>query len=98
MIIPSIADRIKLLREKSGITQSQLAKRLCVSRNAVNSWEMTLTTPSNICLVGLAKVFGVSTDYLLGLDDEIKIDISDLNDQEQEIVLRLVDHFKSSKE
>ena len=98
MIVLSIADRIKMLREKSGMTQSQLAKRLFVSRNAVNSWEMSLTTPSNICLVGLAKVFGVPTDYLLGLDDGIKIDITELNAQEQEIVFRLVDYFKSPKE
>lgn len=92
-----IADRIKSLREKSGMTQSQLAKRLCVSRNAVNSWEMSLSTPSSIYLVELSKIFGVSTDYLLSLDEGVKLDITDLNEQEQEMVIRLVDYFKSMK-
>lgn len=92
-----IADRIKSLREKSGMTQSQLAKRLCVSRNAVNSWEMSLSTPSSIYLVELSRIFGVSTDYLLSLDDGVKVDITDLNEQEQEIILKLVDYFKSLK-
>lgn len=93
-----VEDRIKSLREKSGMTQTQLAKRLCVSRSAVNSWEMSLSTPSSIYLVKLSKIFGVSTDYLLSLDDGIKIDITDLNEHEQEIVMQLVDYFKSLKE
>lgn len=93
-----VEDRIKTLREKSGMTQSELAKRIGVSRSSVNSWEMSLSTPSSIYLVELSKIFGVSTDYLLSLDDGIKIDITDLTEREQEIVIQLVDHFKSLKE
>lgn len=93
-----IADRIKELREKNGMTQTQLAKRLCVSRNAVNSWEMSISTPSSIYLVELSKIFGVSTDYLLSLEDGIKLDITDLNKHEQEMIMQLVDYFKSLKE
>lgn len=93
-----VADRIKFLREKSGMTQAQLAKRVGVTRSAVNSWEMSFSTPSTICLAELSKIFGVSTDYLLSLDDGIKIDITDLNEHEQEIVMRLIDYFKSLKE
>lgn len=93
-----IADRIKTLREKAGLTQTQLAKRLGISRSAVNSWEMSLSTPSSIYLVELSRIFSVSTDYLLSLDDRIKIDITDLNEQEQEIIMKTIDYFKSIKE
>ncbi|MBQ8827424.1 MAG: helix-turn-helix transcriptional regulator [Oscillospiraceae bacterium] len=93
-----IADRIKTLREKNGMTQTQLAKRLGVSRSAVNSWEMSLSTPSSIYLVELSKIFGVTTDYLLSLDDGVKLDITDLNEKEQSMVIQLVDYFKSMKE
>lgn len=93
-----IAERIKTLREKAGLTQTQLAKRLGISRSAVNSWEMSLSTPSSIYLVELSRIFGVSTDYLLSLDDRVKIDISDLNEQEQEIIIKTVAYFKSLKE
>lgn len=93
-----IADRIKTLREKAGLTQTQLAKRLGISRSAVNSWEMSLSTPSSIYLVELSRIFGVSTDYLLSLDDRVKIDITDLNEQEQEIIMKTIDYFKSIKE
>ncbi len=92
-----VADRIKDLREKAGMTQTQLARRLKVSRSAVNSWEMSLSTPSSIYLAELSKIFGVTTDYLLSLEDGVKVDITDLDEQEQEIVIRLVDHFKTAK-
>ena len=93
-----IADRIKTLRERGGMTQSQLARRLGISRSAVNSWEMALSTPSSIYLVELSKIFGVTTDYLLSLDDGVKVDITDLNEKEQSMVIQLVDYFKSMKE
>ncbi|MBQ8780171.1 MAG: helix-turn-helix transcriptional regulator [Oscillospiraceae bacterium] len=92
-----IADRIKTLREKNNMTQSQLARRLGISRSAVNSWEMSLSSPSSIYLTELSKIFGVSTDYLLSLDDKLRIDISDLNEKEQEMVVQLVDYFRSMK-
>ena len=92
-----VGDRIKTLREKSGMTQAQLAKRLGVSRNAVNSWEMSLSTPSSIYIAELSKIFGVSTDHLLGLEEGIKIDITDLDERKQKIIMQLVDCIKSSE-
>ena len=58
---------------------------------------MSLSTPSSIYLVELSKIFGVSTDYLLSLEEGVKLDITDLNEQEQEMIIRLVDYFKSMK-
>ena len=92
-----IDERIKELRDKSGLTQTQLAKRIGVTRNTVNAWEMALSAPSCGCLAELSKVLGVSADYLLGIDSGVKIDISDLNDREQEMIMQLVDYFKTSK-
>lgn len=96
-MIMLIDERIKELRNKSGLTQKELAKRIGVTRATVNSWEMALSAPSCSCLSELSKVFGVSTDYLLSLDDGVKIDISDLNSREQEMVMQLVDYFKTAK-
>lgn len=97
VMILFVADRIKRLREQSGMTQAELAKRICVSRGTVNAWEMSISAPSCSCLAELSKVFGVSADYLLSLDDGIKIDITDLNEREQEMVMQLVDYFKINK-
>ena len=63
-----ISDRIKFLREKAGYSQAQLAKKLDVTRSSVNAWEMDLSTPTSQYVVAMARLFHVSTDYLLGLD------------------------------
>ena len=77
-----ISDTIKELREKNDYTQTALAKKLGLSRSAINAWEMGVSVPSTSYLMELAKLFNVSTDYILGLDTKEKIDITftyDLN-------------------
>ena len=69
-----IAEKIKALREARGWSQAELSRRLGITRNGVNSWEQGLSMPSPACLVDLAKVFGVSTDYLLGLERLTTVD------------------------
>ncbi|MCM1125355.1 MAG: helix-turn-helix domain-containing protein [Lachnospiraceae bacterium] len=92
-----VADKIKYLREKNNLTQSALAKKLNVTRSSVNAWEMGISVPSTALIVDLAKLFQVSTDYLLGLDASATLDISSLNDKETMIVYELVEYFKSQK-
>lgn len=89
-MILKIADRIKYLRDKVGMTQTDLAKRLGISRSAVNSWEMSLSTPSLSNIVEMTKIFHVSADFLLASDDKMTVDISELSNEEREIILRLV--------
>ena len=62
-----IADKIKQLRTSRNMTQSDLAKKLNITRSSVNAWEMGLSTPSTAYLAELSQLFHVSTDYLLGL-------------------------------
>lgn len=40
-----IDQKIKILREKRGITQSELAKKLGITRSGVNAWEMGISVP-----------------------------------------------------
>ena len=58
--------RIKELRKEKGIRQSELAKLLHVSQQAVGSWETGRTIPGADTLNILADYFNVTTDYLLG--------------------------------
>ena len=77
-----IAEKIKALREARGWSQAELSRRLGITRNGVNSWEQGLSMPSPACLVDLAKVFGVSTDYLLGLERLTTVDVTGLADRD----------------
>lgn len=87
-------DRIKNLRENIGLTQSQLANRLGVTRAAVNAWEMGISFPSTALLAELSRLFGVSTDYLLGLDCHASLDITGLDDEDLTVVHSLVHLLK----
>ena len=73
------AETIKQLREARGWTQAELARRLNISRNGVNTWEQGLSMPSPHFLVELAKIFSVSTDFLLGVESLHTINVSDLS-------------------
>lgn len=89
-----IGNRIKETREKNGMTQSALSKKLGISRSAVNAWEMGISVPSAQYLVEVSKLFNVSTDYLLGLDEKEQIDVSDLSDEEKQMIYSMINYFK----
>ena len=96
-MILNIADRIRYLREKNNLTQTDLANRLRISRSAVNAWEMSLSSPSLNNIIEMAKVFHVSTDYLLSSTEKLLVDISALDNEQREVVLKLVDCFRHTK-
>lgn len=95
-MILKIADRIKDLRETKGLTQAEFARFLGVSRASVNAWEMGISTPTVDRIVDIAQFFHVSTDYLFGIENQIFIDISSLNQDEKELVNRLLLYFDKS--
>ena len=86
-------DIIRNLRTQAGLTQSDLAKRLSITRSSVNGWEMGLSAPSIPLIVELSKLFHVTTDYLLGLDDRLVIRTDSLNAKQISAVLKIIDCF-----
>lgn len=64
--------RIKKAREQKGLTREQLAERIGVSPSAIGKWETGDRTPSSDTLARLSEELGVSTDYLLELDNPSK--------------------------
>jgi len=85
-----VADRIKILREQKGLTQSDLAKQLGITRSSVNAWELGISVPSTQYIVELAKIFKVSTDHLLCVDHTATISIAGLNEHDIKLVHNLV--------
>lgn len=89
-----IGERIKETREKNGMTQAVLSKKLGISRSAVNAWEMGISVPSVQYLIELSKLFNVSADYLLELDAKESVDISFLDEEEKRMIYSFLDYFK----
>lgn len=58
-------EKIFGLRKQAGMTQSELAEKLNVSRQAVSRWEMGSAKPEVDTLIAMCDLFGVSLDYLL---------------------------------
>ena len=90
------AERIKALREARGWTQAELARRLNITRNGVNSWEQGLSMPSPACLVDLAKLFSVSTDYLLGVERLEMVNVTGLKEEDIALLAQLADRLREN--
>lgn len=86
-------NKIKNLRIKTGLTQSELAIEVGLPQSCISLWEKGKREPNLNGLKKLAEYFQVSTDYLLGLtatsnesrEGVAKTDNS-LSDEEKEIV------------
>ncbi len=63
--------RLKKLRLERNLSQEKLAESFHLTRTAVTDWETRGKEPSFGMLMDIAKFFNVTTDYLLGLVDEI---------------------------
>lgn len=81
-------NKLKQLRAKAGLTQKQLAERLGVTSSVVSYYELSERSPSPEVLVKLARIFHVSTDYLLGVEKEPKesLDIHGLSASEIDLL------------
>ena len=74
--------QIKKLRTSCGITQVELANKLGVTKQCVSNWENDNIQPSIEMLIKIAKYFKVSADYILGIDNDKTIDVSNLTDKQ----------------
>lgn len=92
-----VCEKIKNLRELNQLTQSDLARKLGITRSSVNAWEMGISTPSTQYLVELAQLFRVSTDYILGIDRSLTVQMDHLAEDEKEIIFALLRKFESNK-
>lgn len=62
--------RIKDLREDNDMTQAEVAAYLHIRQNTYCQYELGRRQLPLACLVALARLYGTSTDYILGLTDE----------------------------
>lgn len=60
-----LKDVLKRLREEAGMTQNQIASLLSISRSTYTYYEIGKTKPSLECIRHMARIYNVSTDYLL---------------------------------
>lgn len=64
------AERLKSLRLENELTQSELAKNANLATSCIAMIELGKREPSANTLINLAKALNVTSDYLLGLEDD----------------------------
>ena len=96
MLNYKLGQQIRTLREARRISQTELGKRLGISKQSVCNWENDNVQPSVEMLVRLASLFSVSTDYMLGFERGEYIDVTGLPDEVVAHVRQIVEDLKAS--
>lgn len=89
-----VSERIKVLRTSNKMSQTEFANWVNISRATASAYENGSIQPSYDVLIKIAALFNVSTDFLLGIEDKVNVDISKLDENEQALIMRLVKSFE----
>ena len=84
------SQRLKQLRTAKHLTQGQVAQRIGVTTSMVSSYETDIRLPSFEVLIKISRLFGVTVDYLLCIEDRRLIDVSALTDEEAAVIFDMV--------
>ncbi len=74
----SLHIRLKYYRNQKGLSQTDVAEKLCLSRQAISNWEANKSYPDLDNIILLSDLYGVSVDELLGKDSP-ESDIQEIN-------------------
>lgn len=88
---------LKTLRLYNKMTQAQLAQKLGLTKSVISAYENGIRLPSYDILIHIAKIFKVTTDYLLNVETSNNIDLSGLSEAEKEALLKLIRAMKQKK-
>ncbi len=87
--------RLRELRHCKKLTQAQVAKRLNLSKTTVSGYENNIKSPSLDTLAKLSNLYGVSTDYLLGIQNRKPLYLEDLTDKQLDLLAQLIHELRN---
>jgi transcriptional regulator with XRE-family HTH domain len=88
--------KLKKLRTSRGISQSQLAERIRVTKSMISAYENSVRLPSYDVLIRICLFFKVSADYFFGFDKHKYLDVTGLPDEQVALLSMLIDEFKGN--
>ena len=87
---------LQKLRKEKGLTQEQLARKICKESSIISRYEKNLQAPTFETVRAFAAIFNVSMDYLSGMEKRESISAYNLSDEQIVIVNKLISAFRSS--
>ena len=97
----NVSNTIKNLREISGMTQTDLAEKIGVTKSMISAYEKGIRNPSFKVLYQLCDIFQVPESLFFDdktLSEKFVVDITDLTKQQQNIIVSLLNEFKDHNE
>ncbi len=92
----NFSEILKKLRKNNGLTQKELGERIGLSKAVVSKYENGMGYPTFDTLIRISKFFGVTTDYMLGVESKHTIDVSGLTESQCDALQRIASEFKKS--
>lgn len=99
----SLGQKITKIRKEKKLSQVDIASYVGVSRDAISKYERDDIVPSVENANKIAKVLGVSLDYLVSEDDSLEVvdidmlnrmkEIQRLSDEDKSTVIKIIDAF-----
>ncbi len=77
-MIQGLPERLSKLRIQHGLSQSNVAERLGLSKSVVSGYETGERTPSTEVLLKLSALYRCSADYLLGINQSAPAPVLDV--------------------
>ena len=98
MAIDYFGEKLKTIRKSRNLTQLELSQRLGVSKGTVSAYEQGLSYPSIETLVKITSILNISSDYLLGISDELSFKLGGLNKEQMQTILQFVSLIENANE
>lgn len=93
----NFGEKLKQLRKSMKMTQQQLAERLGVAKSVVSYYESGDRYPSYDVMIKIAKTFHVTIDYLLDIEHERTLNVSDLSEEDIAVLVTVADALRRKK-
>lgn len=93
----NFGEKLKVLRTGQKLSQRELAERLGVAKSVISYYESGDRYPSYDVLVRMAHLFHVTTDYLLDMDKVRSVDVSNLSEEEIDVIIQMIKALEKSK-
>jgi len=96
-MIYGLPAKLQRLRLNKGLTQKEVADRLCISPSIISGYETGERTPSTEVLLALSYLYQCSTDFLLGKqvqEPAIILNTEGLTEHQVQAIISLIAAFK----
>ncbi|MGN0180197.1 MAG: helix-turn-helix domain-containing protein [Monoglobaceae bacterium] len=92
--IVTLGEKIKALRTAKKMSQKELAERIGIAKSVISFYESGDRFPSYDVLIKIARIFNVTTDYLLDVERERTVNVSGLSEEDIAAVTTVIDALK----